>query len=457
MASKTTLNAKNLEALGVERLAELLIEISTGNANQKRRLRMELAGNSSGSELAHEVRKRLNSISRAQSWIGWRKIKSFKTDLESQRKMIVEKIAPVDPDEAFELIWQFLSLADSVFERSDDGNGTIISSFHAANEDAALIAKQAKVSPDRLAEKAFNALRDNSYGQYNNLIVSMVPALGEPGLRKLQHCFEDWLADSRDSRQSNSRSFTARTALQQIADALGDIDLYIVQHPLNTHVIPRVSTEIARRLLDGSRAEEALTVLDKAKFEGRRDVSADWQAIRADTLEALGRQDEAQQFRWQSFEQSLNEELLREFIRRLPDFDDMEAEEKAFAFVADYPDANRALLFFLRYPSLSEAAKLVLKRSSELSGDNYELMSHAAEKLADKYPLAATLVLRSMIDFTLGYSRTGRYKYAAQHLLECKTLDRHIIDYGILVNHDVYVANLRKQHVKKRAFWDLID
>jgi len=33
MASKTTLNAKNLEALGVERLAALLIEISTGNAN----------------------------------------------------------------------------------------------------------------------------------------------------------------------------------------------------------------------------------------------------------------------------------------------------------------------------------------------------------------------------------------------------------------------------------------
>ena len=37
MASKTTLNAKNLEALGAERLAQLLIEISTGNAVAKRR------------------------------------------------------------------------------------------------------------------------------------------------------------------------------------------------------------------------------------------------------------------------------------------------------------------------------------------------------------------------------------------------------------------------------------
>ncbi len=38
MASKSTLNAKNLETLGAARLAELLIEISTGSAVAKRRL-----------------------------------------------------------------------------------------------------------------------------------------------------------------------------------------------------------------------------------------------------------------------------------------------------------------------------------------------------------------------------------------------------------------------------------
>ena len=44
MASKSTLNAKNLEALGAERLAQLLIEISTGDAAAKRKLRLALAG-----------------------------------------------------------------------------------------------------------------------------------------------------------------------------------------------------------------------------------------------------------------------------------------------------------------------------------------------------------------------------------------------------------------------------
>ncbi len=43
--SKKTLNEANLEALGEARLAHLLIEVSTGSAEIKRRLRLELAHN----------------------------------------------------------------------------------------------------------------------------------------------------------------------------------------------------------------------------------------------------------------------------------------------------------------------------------------------------------------------------------------------------------------------------
>ena len=43
--SKKTLNKDNLTALGAERLADLLIEVSTGSADIKRRLRLELSHN----------------------------------------------------------------------------------------------------------------------------------------------------------------------------------------------------------------------------------------------------------------------------------------------------------------------------------------------------------------------------------------------------------------------------
>jgi len=72
VAAKITLNAKNLETLGPERLVELLIEISAGTATLKRRLRLELAGAQSPGELAKEVRKQLAVIARSRSFVDWR-------------------------------------------------------------------------------------------------------------------------------------------------------------------------------------------------------------------------------------------------------------------------------------------------------------------------------------------------------------------------------------------------
>lgn len=104
MASKTTLNAKNLEALGAERLAELLIEISAGDAAAKRRLRMELAAAQSPTDLAKEVRKRLITIARSRSFVDWQGIRALASDLDTQRRAIVDTVAPADPKEAFDLL-----------------------------------------------------------------------------------------------------------------------------------------------------------------------------------------------------------------------------------------------------------------------------------------------------------------------------------------------------------------
>ena len=56
MASKNTLNARNLQALGAEHLAERLIENSKGRTVARRVLRLELAGTQGTAELAREVR-----------------------------------------------------------------------------------------------------------------------------------------------------------------------------------------------------------------------------------------------------------------------------------------------------------------------------------------------------------------------------------------------------------------
>src|SRR6185436_16510285 len=112
-------------------LAGLLIEISTGNAAAKRRLRLELAGAQSSTELAKEVRKRLAAIARSRSFIDWQGIRSLAQDLEGQRRAI-EAVAKADPAEALDLFWRFMALAPSVFDRCDDSSGIVIGVFHDA-------------------------------------------------------------------------------------------------------------------------------------------------------------------------------------------------------------------------------------------------------------------------------------------------------------------------------------
>jgi hypothetical protein len=105
---------------------------------------------------------------------------------------------------------------------------------------------------------------------------------------------------------------------------------------------------------------------------------------------------------------------------------------------------------------LDRAANLVIQRAAELDGDHYEILSPAADALAGKHPLAATLVLRAMIEFSLTQSRSSRYRHAARHLMECASLASSIQDFGAFETHNTYAARLKAEHGKKSSFWSLM-
>ena len=98
----------------------------------------------------------------------------------------------------------------------------------------------------------------------------------------------------------------------------------------------------------------------------------------------------------------------------------------------------------------------MIERSTELDGDHYEILTPAAEALFAKHPLAATLLLRAMIDFSLLRARSSRYRHAARHLMDCGTLAASIEDFGAFETHDAYLARLRREHGRKASFWSLI-
>ncbi|MGA9252909.1 MAG: DUF6880 family protein [Roseobacter sp.] len=478
MASKTTLNAKNLETLGAARLAELLIEISTGSAVAKRRLRLELAGAQSPKEAAREVAKRLSSIARARSFVNWKNRKPLVTDLESQLRAIREQIAPADPKEALALAWRFMQVATPLFERCDDSSGIVIGVFHDACVLLGEIALAAGTPPEALADTAIDALRDNGYGQYDGLIAILTPALGKVGLAHLKQRIEtiaatpvpvppkgEWEPVGYGSggttyahqMEERARQSTVRMALKDIADAMGDVDAFIAQYDSATRKVPKIAADIAARLMAAGRAADALGFVERAEITEGRWIPREWQDARLAALEDLGRSDEAQAFRWECFERDLSVDHLRAYLKRLPDFEDIEAEERSMDHAMKHARLFTALQFFLAWPSISHAADLLIQRHLEIDGDRYEYLAPAAETLSERHPLAATLALRAMIDFTLTNARSKRYGYAAEHLATCAELAGRIEDFGELETHDVYLAQLKSQHGRKYGFWSLTE
>ena len=472
MASKTTLNAKNLEALGAEHLAQLLMDISEGNANAKRRLRLELAGSESPDKLAGEIRKRLTAIGAATVNVGWRTLKGFRGDLTTQRRLIVEQVLKASPGDAFALMWQFIDFGDAVIERTSDASGGVVDVFKDACQDIGVILGVAKPAAETWLPNVVQALLANTYGQNDQLVGVVAPFLDKAGLGQLREMVvaaarettpatptktrtaKRWrkrvLAAS-EALRKRTRGENLRVALLAIADALGDVDAYIAL--MADAYMPGVAAQIADRLLKAGRAADALKALDAAKLSARYPAPVEWVDTRIQIFEALGRKDEAQAVRLDRFRQTLGADYLRAYLKRLPDFDDIEAEDEWLDWTKGFGDANAALSLLVAWPSLERAADLVRLRATEMDGNAAEALTYAADRLSSRYPLAALLLHRQIVEASLISIREQAHVAAALPYLEAESLAKHIDDFGRYDPHEVWFKKLERTYARRSAFW----
>jgi hypothetical protein len=450
-APKTiALTADSLERLGTARLAQLVLELSAGSAVIKRRLKIELSGPDGA---GRGIAKRLATI--AKSYIDWRKVRVVHGELLDQRAAIMTLVAPSDPSAALELMWQFMGLATPLLDRTFDMNGTLVALFVETLPMIAELAIAAKPMPGVLAGQIRDCLLLGGSGTYDGLILLMAPILGKEGLVRLRELFLAALDNKAATGARDDHKNLCQAALRDIADAQGDIDGFIATFAPAFRQTCDVSAQIGQRLLKAGRAGEALVYLDASTADAAKGHPL-WESVRAGTLEALGHKPEAQAFRLACFEPSLNADLLGAYIKRLPDFDDEEALDKALLYAQDFPDLTKALSFLIAWPALSHASTRIIKDARKLDGNDYEWLTELAITLDDKYPLAATLARRAMIQFALTKAKTKRYKYVARHIRECAASAAHINDWHGHDDHQNWLAPLMRDHQRKFGVWDLV-
>jgi hypothetical protein len=174
-------------------------------------------------------------------------------------------------------------------------------------------------------------------------------------------------------------------------------------------------------------------------------------------LDQLERGEEAQQMRWKFALLRLSSQHLRDYLKRLPAFEDGEAQERALDLVLQHPYLGPALEFLHQWPDRRRCATLILARPAELDRADEKVLTAVAEALEAEQPLAATFCLRALIESILENARSNRYRHAVRHLSSCRRLAGAIEGWGVIPDHNTYVKDLLHAYGHRMGFLTKLD
>lgn len=385
-ASQKKVTAENLATLGVERLAEILVEVAETRTDLKRRLRMELAAGLGAAHLVPEIDKRLGALETSKGQVTWRQKPAFLRDIDAVRGLVAERLARQEPDAALERLWRFLATYRQTSGRLRDREPAFEAVYDRAAGDLGVLlaAHDPHLAAHALVEAA--AAAPHAWARWTPLVTAAMPV--EAARLALT------LAQARAKAAPGWI-----VVIRHLADAAGDIAAWRDTHGEAALDTPAVAVDLARRWLaagDVAAAGEALRRAAPKPKGLRRQLPApdfDWETAWIDYLEAAGEAETAQAVRWASYQRTLDLGRAKAFVARFDDFEDVEAEAKVLAYAAALPDLSKGLGLLMAWPALAEASQLVLERGQDAKVEPGDAEAWAA-KLRRRFPAAAHRLLR---------------------------------------------------------------
>jgi len=439
-------------------LVEWIVTQAAGNEDLRRALLGFIAPQADAKMLAAELGK---TISRAwgrtrTSREPWKVARPIAADLEPVLAALEQLIEHGGAAAAEPVLRRLVEGADAGFAHVDDSYGYL---GPVCQEAVVLWGKAwAKIEPrdpKTLARLVFAGVRDNDYGIRDQMIRDFAPALGRAGLLALKDMFvaEDAANRANEAREEWERRRPLRH-LADVADALGDVDLYIdVQRQCGA--VDIYALPIARRLLDAGRAATALEFLDRADgsrkhFQGEVE---DYAALRSRILHALGRDDEARDTLWQEFGRGLNATALARLMTLTPGEKQPALVADALALAEGHPNKLAAALFLVERGQTSRAATIIDAHPDQFDGRCYGTVLPLAETLQREFPASAWTLYRNLLLSILAEKRSQAYHHAADYLALANGL---AIRAGLREQQEELLALLRQEHGRKYAFWRLV-
>jgi hypothetical protein len=439
-----------VERLGARRLAEIVINHCDRDEGLRQTVRIALATSAPSDTLVKTLATEIDAVRTSRHFYGYRESNVLAQELDRIRQGITEYLLPAQPRAAAELLGRLIRLDANVYERSDDSDGVIGDAIGEAVTDCG---RAWAAAPERdrkiLAAEVFDLFTSDEYGARREVITAFSEALGKSGLDELERMVRERL-DRALTGKHDYRQQALTIALENIADARGDVDGYIAAQRLAGTENLAVK-EIGERLLAAGRLEEALHWLDRPDVPEHR--RGDIGRLKVDILDRLGRTEDAQAVRWSMFVTSMSAGILDEYLGRLPEDVVAEARQRAIATACRHPDVHQCL-HLLAELSPDIAADLVHRRLGEIRGEAYWALRPVAEHLTESHPVAAVLLYRQMADAVLRRAQSQYYDHAVRDLIAAERLVPNVEDWLGHPAQEAYRQQVATEHRQKRAFWE---
>src|SRR5215472_16803966 len=118
------LMVERVERLGARRLAEIVVKHCHRDEGLYQAVRIALAASVLGGQLAKMLATEIDAIRADRRFYGYRESIVLAQQLYRVRRGITEYLLPAQPLAAAELLGRLIRLDASVYERSDDSDGT---------------------------------------------------------------------------------------------------------------------------------------------------------------------------------------------------------------------------------------------------------------------------------------------------------------------------------------------
>lgn len=169
------IDANTLVALGPERLATLLAEVAMTNSCMRRRLQFDLSAQK-GENMSAAVHQWISELGEQTSLLDAEQVGELAGELDAMRVAIVSNVSRAALKLAPDLMWQFFTLAGTVYEHTTEEGWEVGRVFDRACADLVKVSVDAEVGLKLFAAKVVSAISSNHYGEYSALIPAIASA-----------------------------------------------------------------------------------------------------------------------------------------------------------------------------------------------------------------------------------------------------------------------------------------